>query len=673
MTALPPSEDFTGQLVTQSQFKTALSSMRSYLAGLFGVDGTINTARNQLGINAATAALFGTIVAGREPDYATLVARISNYATGDYVVVFQDENVDATIKPSTMYRKDAGPVWTLIQNFDKLRVELNASTGASNINIAATYDVPPANINAQKWIRGSAIIAGNPADGIFSNWVDAFTEAKARSKRLEFAGNWTLSAGGLLVTNGLCLQGHGSGTTKLTLASGVNADIFKSQNFDALTGQNKWKIADGVNHGMRFSGFTLDCNKENNTSGRGVVLYAKRFVFEDFIIRGTAGDSVYTECGAGGGQDNYTDLPETSIDVFITESGGRGWTMRGPHDAVFRKLIIGSSQKRGLSVEASATYDGACDITFAHVYSNGQGLVAGEQQGIYSVTHLNADHIISESQLHGTTEGVGWEVAGNSSGVAEVNCVLYEAYYNKQHGLLLTGDNAQFSAVKIFDTYGGGGVKITGRRCHVHGEVFSKVATAAVGVEIDADGSQFSGKIRDYSGGTALKLHSTAQRSLIRVDVEVFNCLNMWNNGLGGAATGGNQYNIRGSVFDPIGSVFSGVGPNADGSENWQVNSRLNGLIRNSRYVFLSANVPVDALGNTSLTFNWTGAGAHGLIAAPRLRDIKLSVQANGALDFTLTPRLIGVGASTFTVSARVSEASATPGATATVIAAVQL
>lgn len=49
MPALPPSTDFTGSSVTEGQFKTALTALRTYLADLFGADGLKTTALATLG------------------------------------------------------------------------------------------------------------------------------------------------------------------------------------------------------------------------------------------------------------------------------------------------------------------------------------------------------------------------------------------------------------------------------------------------------------------------------------------------------------------------------------------------------------------------------------------------------------------------------------------------
>lgn len=48
-TSLPPSTDFTGSAVTEGGFKSAISAMRTYLAGLLGTDGATQTALATLG------------------------------------------------------------------------------------------------------------------------------------------------------------------------------------------------------------------------------------------------------------------------------------------------------------------------------------------------------------------------------------------------------------------------------------------------------------------------------------------------------------------------------------------------------------------------------------------------------------------------------------------------
>jgi len=50
MTALPPSTNATGAAVTEGEFKTFISDLRAFLAGLLGTDGVAATARATLGV-----------------------------------------------------------------------------------------------------------------------------------------------------------------------------------------------------------------------------------------------------------------------------------------------------------------------------------------------------------------------------------------------------------------------------------------------------------------------------------------------------------------------------------------------------------------------------------------------------------------------------------------------
>ena len=50
MTALPPATDFTGAAVTEGDFKTAVTNMRAYLAGITDTTGIVADARTQLGL-----------------------------------------------------------------------------------------------------------------------------------------------------------------------------------------------------------------------------------------------------------------------------------------------------------------------------------------------------------------------------------------------------------------------------------------------------------------------------------------------------------------------------------------------------------------------------------------------------------------------------------------------
>lgn len=65
-TALPAATDFTGASVTEAQFKTAMSDLRTFLADLFGADGTAATAL-------ATIGALGSSVVSKSANYTVAV------------------------------------------------------------------------------------------------------------------------------------------------------------------------------------------------------------------------------------------------------------------------------------------------------------------------------------------------------------------------------------------------------------------------------------------------------------------------------------------------------------------------------------------------------------------------------------------------------------------------
>lgn len=81
-TALPASTDFTGAAVTEAQFKTALSNMRTFLSDLLGTDGLSATALTALG-----AILNATL--SKSAAYTVVAAdkgKLIDYTTGTYTL-----------------------------------------------------------------------------------------------------------------------------------------------------------------------------------------------------------------------------------------------------------------------------------------------------------------------------------------------------------------------------------------------------------------------------------------------------------------------------------------------------------------------------------------------------------------------------------------------------------
>jgi microcystin-dependent protein len=153
-TSLPPSTDFTGSAVTEGGFKSAISAMRTYLAGLIGTDGATQTALATLGAplssyvtksGAYTAVAgdkgktfdctgtwtFGLLAAATAGDGFTLAIR--NGGTG---VITADPNLSETIDGGATLTINAGESLILY------------CTGTAWVSIGKSSGVPSGSMTA---------------------------------------------------------------------------------------------------------------------------------------------------------------------------------------------------------------------------------------------------------------------------------------------------------------------------------------------------------------------------------------------------------------------------------------------------------------------------------------------------------------------------------------------
>lgn len=146
MAAIPAISDFTDALVTEGEFKTALSGLHDYLTGLLGTAGT------QAAGQAAFGALLGAGVTTRTTAYTILAAdRGKVFAcTGTFSLAL---TAAATL--------GAGFA-VAVSNVSTGAITIDPN-GAETINGAATY-VVPANTSAIIACTGSAwvVIGGDP-------------------------------------------------------------------------------------------------------------------------------------------------------------------------------------------------------------------------------------------------------------------------------------------------------------------------------------------------------------------------------------------------------------------------------------------------------------------------------------------------------------------------------
>lgn len=159
----------------------------------------------------------------------------------------------------------------------------------------------------------------------------------------------------------------------LKVANGANVTAVKSEGFDTLTGTNSWFVdTEGVRHSLGLINVHIDGNKANNTSGAGIEFYAKRVTIENVVVRNCAGVGIYSECGTGGGQHDWRDLPESVIGpVFVRKCGSHGIQYRGPHDGTIPWAVCAMNGGQGILTEESATYKGNnLQIGWMHNYGN---------------------------------------------------------------------------------------------------------------------------------------------------------------------------------------------------------------------------------------------------------------------------------------------------------------
>lgn len=102
MPNLPASTNFTGATVTEGQFKAAITDLREYLAGLFGVDGSKATALGTLG--AATPADFAEARADTEADKIAAQAAAASAQAAWTAALAANPDLDPAVRmnPSTL-------------------------------------------------------------------------------------------------------------------------------------------------------------------------------------------------------------------------------------------------------------------------------------------------------------------------------------------------------------------------------------------------------------------------------------------------------------------------------------------------------------------------------------------------------------------------------------------
>jgi hypothetical protein len=181
---------------------------------------------------------------------------------------------------------------------------------------------------------------------------------------------------------GVNLSGTGFWSdTVLKSAAGSNKAVISVPSFATLVGSS----SNGGEKNFAIRNLTVDGNKANNTSGRGVELYGANYLVENVIIRNCAGDGFFSEWGPGGV--DFDGMEAMVRKVHIHDNGGDGFIHAGPHDSQHYDIMtwyngVGGAGGVGFNVQArsAGTLWTNCHAYGPHSVSwlmNGQGILNG--------------------------------------------------------------------------------------------------------------------------------------------------------------------------------------------------------------------------------------------------------------------------------------------------------
>lgn len=350
-------------------------------------------------------------------------------------------------------------------------------------------------------------------------------------------------------------KGQSKVTTELKLAGGSNATFLKSENFDALTGQNKWTEADGVIVYPGLENIRINGNAAQQTAGDGMQLYAKGIHVRDAIVDQCFGRGIYSECGTAPGVSSWPTYCEGDIDgLVVGHSGGHGWQIRGPHDLSVRRMVSLINGGDGVRVETASGYMGSVDFGSLHSYANsGAGLrvVGAEVRGAFMRLEDNA------------AEGLYLDGATNTLiGTLHMfdNCITSGSFQG-----VIDADSHHTNISNLLARNPGrpeaGGLSIRSHYNRISGEILGFNTSTGVGLDIDASGfNDINVSIFGYAGAGAIGLRTqeTTQLFWNQIRATIGNCKTLWKNGVVGA---NNKFNITGSA-NAGQTQFTGVGPN---------------------------------------------------------------------------------------------------------------
>lgn len=240
--------------------------------------------------------------------------------------------------------------------------------------------------------------------------------------------------GNVLVGSRVALVGEGSGQTTLKAVAGSDDDVVRGKGFLTWTGTNKQTPETRGDNYVQLVGLTIDGDKATNSSGIGVRLWGRCYLFRDLVVQHCAEDGIWTEFTT-----HDTGNPEDALEAYYADiktilNDGNGWTYRGPHDSILSRYVTMGNAGWGFqSGSASGSYSGGISGDHWNSWLNTLG----------SFDFGGALGGLNHAQATGPYAGTGIRLSA-ISGTSKMTNILISGH---ETGLYLRGDNHTFSGV----------------------------------------------------------------------------------------------------------------------------------------------------------------------------------------------------------------------------------
>jgi hypothetical protein len=253
-------------------------------------------------------------------------------------------------------------------------------------------------------------------------------------------GGYSYHAGSTItIGSGQAIWGRGQNSTRITALSGANCDMIQTTNFSSLTGTNN---PGGATDVWTLNGMTLDGNKTNNTSGRGISSYAIAPEISNVTVRNFAGQGMWWE---GPSTDPGDSGRNHHIhDIRVYHNNGTGVTITASDSfmdlfTVFQNgTIFGDPNVTQVNVVSGIT-----KLSNGHIW-------AGDSQ--YNLIVHNAECHVNNCEVEGAPNTVGngnvsASVAVFGNGFVMTNCYLIGNNLTDAHAFQFgNGTDATFIA-----------------------------------------------------------------------------------------------------------------------------------------------------------------------------------------------------------------------------------